>query len=67
MQKFEPLTVSLIIFNPKNCYSAVRDMGLGCRIRDAGSEKKLIPDPGLKKATDPGPATPGTGRFHTRV
>jgi hypothetical protein len=34
-------------------------MGLGSGIRDPGSEKNLfrIPDPGVKKAPDPGSAT----------
>ncbi len=34
-------------------------MGLGARIRDPGSGKNLfwIPDPGVKKAPDPGTAT----------
>jgi hypothetical protein len=38
---------------------ALKNMGLGSGIRDTGSGKNLfrIPDPGVKKAPDPGSAT----------
>ncbi len=43
-------------FYPKNCHLALKHMGLGSGIRDPGSGKNLlrIPDPGVKKAPDPG-------------
>jgi hypothetical protein len=37
-------------FNPKNCYYALKNMGLGFGIR-----RKPIPYPGVKKAPDPDP------------
>jgi hypothetical protein len=36
-------------FLPKNCNQALKNMGLGSGIR-----KTPIPDPGVKKAPDPG-------------
>jgi hypothetical protein len=43
-------------FYPKNCHKALKNMDLGSGIRDPGSGKNLfrIPDPGVKKAPDPG-------------
>ncbi len=43
-------------FYPKNCHQALKNMGLGSGNRDPGSGKNLfrIPDPGVKKAPDPG-------------
>jgi hypothetical protein len=45
-------------FYPKNCHEALKYMGLGSGIRDPVSEiqdpAKTIPDPGIKKAPDPG-------------
>ncbi len=43
-------------FYPKNCHQALKNVGLGSGIRDPGSGKNLfrIPDPGVKKAPDPG-------------
>jgi hypothetical protein len=40
-------------FYQKNCQKALQNMVLGSGIR-----KKPIPDPGVKKAPDPGSATP---------
>jgi hypothetical protein len=37
---------------PKNCQQALKNMGLGSGIR-----KQPFPDPGVKKAPDPGSAT----------
>ena len=45
-------------------------MSLGSRVRDAGSGKNLfwIPDPGVKKAPDPGSAKlDSTGTYSTAV
>jgi hypothetical protein len=42
----------------KNCHLALKHMGLGSGIR-----KKPIPDPGVKKAPDPGSATLEITRF----
>ncbi len=43
-------------FYSNNCHYALKNMGLGSGIRDSGSGKNLfwIPDPGVKKAPDPG-------------
>ncbi len=43
-------------FYPKNCQKAFKNIGLGSGIRDPGSGKNIfrIPDPGVKKAPDPG-------------
>jgi hypothetical protein len=43
-------------FYSKNCHHALKNMGFGSGIRDPGSGKNLfrIPDPGIKKAPDPG-------------
>ncbi len=54
-------------FLPKNFNHALKNtMGLGSGIRDPGSRirKKPIPDPGVKKAPDPGSgsATLPTGK-----
>jgi hypothetical protein len=44
------------VFTQKNVQYALKYMGLGSGIRDPGSGKNLfrIPDPGVKKAPDPG-------------
>jgi hypothetical protein len=46
------------LFTKKNCQKALKNVLLGSRIRDPGSGKNLfrirIPDPGVKKAPDPG-------------
>ncbi len=46
------------LFYSKNCHYALKNMGLGSGIWDprSGSGKNLlrIPDPGVKKAPDPG-------------
>ncbi len=44
------------LFYPKNTQYTLKYMGLGSGIRDPGSGKNLfrIPDPGVKKAPDPG-------------
>ncbi len=39
-------------FYPKICHQALKNMGVGSRIR-----KKPIPDPGVKMAPDSGSAT----------
>jgi hypothetical protein len=53
---------NLSIFNPKNCFQApgkmIWDVHLGSRIRTFP-----IPDPRVKKATDPGSRTLETGIF----
>jgi hypothetical protein len=57
-------------FNPKKCHYALKNIGLGSRIRNprsgirnpgskildprSGKNLSRIPDPGVKKATDPG-------------
>jgi hypothetical protein len=43
-------------FYKKNCQKALKNMVLGSGIRDPGSGKNpfRIPDPGVKKAPDPG-------------
>ncbi len=43
------------VFTQKT-FNMLSNMGLGSEIRDPGSEKNLfrIPDPGAKKALDPG-------------
>jgi hypothetical protein len=55
-EKFGPISKNYITFYPKSCHSALKNMGLGSGIRDPGSGKNLfwIPDPGVKKAPDPG-------------
>ena len=44
------------VFNFQNFHYALKYMDLGSGIRDPGSGKNLfrIPDPGVKKAPDPG-------------
>jgi hypothetical protein len=44
------------LFTPKNCQNALQNMVFGSGIRDPGSGKNpfRIPDPGVKKAPDPG-------------
>jgi hypothetical protein len=44
-------------FYPKNCHKALKNMGLGSGIR-----KKPIPDPGVKKALDPGSGSATLGQ-----
>jgi hypothetical protein len=42
------------LFYSKNCHKALKNMGLGSEIRDP---EKPIPEPGAKKAPDPGSGT----------
>jgi hypothetical protein len=57
-KKFETIHKGLINFCPKTCHLAPKNMGLVSDIRDV--EKPIpdpryrIPDPGAKKALDPG-------------
>ncbi len=46
----------IVFFYQKNCQKALQNMVLGSGIRDPGSGKNpfRIPDPGVKKAPDPG-------------
>jgi hypothetical protein len=58
-KKFGPVFKELWNFLPKNLsLSFLKIKGLGSGIRDSGSGKKPIPDPGsgsrVKKAPDPG-------------
>jgi hypothetical protein len=55
-KKIGPISKNYRTFYPKSCHSALKNMGLGSGIRDPGSGKNLfwIPDPGVKKAPDPG-------------
>ncbi len=50
-------------FYPENCHKALKNMGLGSGIRVPRSGKNLsqIPDPGVKKAPDPGSRIPDPG------
>ncbi len=42
-------------------------MGLGSGIRDLGSGKKPIPDPGVKKAPDPGSGSATLAELRIRI
>jgi hypothetical protein len=50
-------------FYPKNCLSALKNKSWGSEIGDPWSGKNLfrVPDPGFKKATDPGSRICNTG------
>jgi hypothetical protein len=54
-KKIWPIKKKYRTFYPKNCHTALKNIGLG--IRDPGSGKNLfrISDPGVKKAPDPDP------------
>ncbi len=55
-KKFGPIFKELQNFLPKKLSISSQNMGLGSEIWDPGSGKNLfrIPDPGVKKARDPG-------------
>jgi hypothetical protein len=55
-KKIGPIFKELKNFLPKKLSQSSQNMGLGSGIRDPGSGKNLfrIPDPGIKKAPDPG-------------
>ncbi len=54
-KKIGPIYKELYNFLPQKLALSSQKYGFG--IRDPGSGKKLIPDPGVKKAPNPGSAT----------
>jgi hypothetical protein len=58
-KKIRQIFKELLKFLPKKLSLIYKNMGLGSGIRDQGSGKNLlrIPDPGVKKASDPGSGT----------
>jgi hypothetical protein len=65
---FEVLKKKIWANFQKNCQKALKNMVLGSGIRDPGSGKNLfrIPDPGVKKAPDPGSGSSTLAKTHLK-